>query len=221
MAQQETSANLAQRLAETLRSRLINGELKPGQRLSEASLTATFDVSRNTLREAFRLLTKEGLLRHEPNRGVFVETPSMASIVDIYRVRRMIECGAIEHAYPKHPAVKRMRQAVEMALACRADDDWPGVGSANMVFHASIIDLADSGRLREFFSQISAELRLSFGLLDDPEFLHAPYLDLNKAILELVEADKPKEAAIMLGDYLIQSERTVLRAFARSGISGP
>lgn len=52
------------------------------------------DVSRNSLREAFRLLTKEGLLRHEHNRGVFVATPSVASIIDIYRVRRTIECQA-------------------------------------------------------------------------------------------------------------------------------
>jgi hypothetical protein len=73
------------------------------------------DVSRNSLREAFRLLAKEGLLRHEPNRGVFVATPSMASIIDIYRIRKIIECQALAKAYPKHPAVARMRGAVESA----------------------------------------------------------------------------------------------------------
>jgi DNA-binding GntR family transcriptional regulator len=215
MAEQDSTLTLAQRLAEAIRDRLIAGELKPGQRLSEAALAASLEVSRNSLREAFRLLTKDGLLRHEPNRGVFVSTPSMASIIDIYRVRRMIECRALEQAYPKHPAATRMRLAVERAIECRREKDWVGVGSANMAFHAAIVDLADSPRLNAFYAQTAAELRLSFGLLEDPEFLHAPYLDLNIEILALLEGEKPSEAAKLLAAYLDRSERTVLAAFAR------
>lgn len=217
MAHHDPALTLAQRLAEQIRVRLIDGKLKPGQRLSEAALSDDFDVSRNSLREAFRLLTKEGLLRHEPNRGVFVATPSMASIIDIYRVRRLIECRALEQAYPQHPAVQRMHEAVEAALKCREAKDWVGVGSANMAFHAAIVDLADSTRLNAFYGQIAAELRLSFGLLEDPEFLHAPYVDLNAAILEQLKAGKSVEAARALEAYLERSERTVLAAFARLG----
>lgn len=47
----------------------------PGQKLSEAALSESLDISRNTLREVFRTLTKEGLIKHAPNRGVFVATP--------------------------------------------------------------------------------------------------------------------------------------------------
>lgn len=217
MTTQDAALTLAQRLADSIRSRLIAGELRPGQRLSEATLSSDLDVSRNSLREAFRLLTKEGLLRHEPNRGVFVATPSMASIIDIYRVRRMIECRALEQAYPQHPAVARMQRAVDVALKCRGDGDWVGVGSANMAFHAAIVDLADSARLNAFYAQIAAELRLSFGLLEDPEFLHAPYVDLNASILEQLKAGEAAEAARALEAYLERSERTVLAAFARIG----
>ncbi|WEZ82354.1 GntR family transcriptional regulator [Rhizobium sp. 32-5/1] len=215
MAEQDTTSALAPRLAEEIRDKLIAGELKPGQRLSEAALSVDLDVSRNSLREAFRLLTKEGLLRHEPNRGVFVSTPSMASIIDIYRVRRMIECQAMEKAYPNHPAVARMRDAVDAARIARDAKDWSTVGSKNMVFHAAIVDLADSRRLNAFYAQIAAELRLSFGMLADPELLHAPYVDLNAAILEKLEAGMTSEAATLLEAYLAQSERTVLAAFSR------
>ncbi|MQW88550.1 GntR family transcriptional regulator [Sinorhizobium saheli] len=217
MTKQDTALTLAPRLAEKIRDMLIAGRLKPGQRLSEASLSSDLDVSRNSLREAFRLLTTEGLLRHEPNRGVFVSTPSMASIIDIYRVRRLIECRALEQAYPQHPAVARMRASVEKALECREASDWVGVGSANMAFHAAIVDLADSARLSAFYGQIAAELRLSFGLLEDPEFLHAPYVDMNAAILAQLEEGKTSEAAAALESYLSRSERTVLAAFSRLG----
>lgn len=214
--QPDTTSTLAQRLAARIRDKLIAGELKPGQRLSEAALSTDLDVSRNSLREAFRLLTKDGLLRHEPNRGVFVATPTMASIIDIYRVRRVIECRALEQAYPKHPAVLHMRQAVEQAFTAREVSDWECVGSANMVFHAAIVDLADSARLNAFYAQIAAEIRLCFGTLDDPEFLHAPYVDLNANILATLESGKAKEAAATLEAYLVQSERTVLAAFSRT-----
>lgn len=165
---------LADRLAKGIRTLLISGELMPGQRLSEAAFSERFEVSRNSLREAFRLLTKDGLLRHEANRGVFVAVPTLASVIDIYRVRRMVECGALRQAWHKHPAIRTMRTAVDDARIKRDQADWLGVGSANMKFHAAVVDLLDSARLSDFYERIAAELRLCFGLLKDPEQLHSP-----------------------------------------------
>ena len=207
---------LADRLARRMRALLISGELSPGQRLSEAAFSERFDVSRNSRREAFRLLTKDGLLHHEANRGVFVAVPSMASIIDIYRVRRMLECGALRQAWPQHPAIRIMRQSVSDGQRARDASDWTGVGSANMVFHAAVVDLSDSARLNEFYARISAELRLCFGLLNDPEHLHAPFVDMNATILSLVEENRPVEAAAQMETYLNLAERTMLKALERA-----
>jgi DNA-binding GntR family transcriptional regulator len=202
-------------MAEALRQKITQGEFTPGQRLSEQSLSESLGISRNTLREVFRMLSKEGLLRHEPNRGVFVVIPSIASIIDIYRVRRLIECQAIGQAYPRHPAKKKMREAVETALRCRSNGDWLGVGTANMAFHMAVVELADSERLNQLFGSVLAELRLAFGLLRDAEFLHAPYVEMNLNILELAEAGEFDRAARALNDYLVHSERIVLAVYAR------
>lgn len=207
--------NLTERIAEEIRSQLVNGALTPGQRLSEAALSESLEISRNTLREVFRMLTKEGLLVHEPNKGVSVAVPSMASIIDIYRVRRMIECQALAQAYPMHPALPLMRAAVESAQLLRDEENWPEVGTANMAFHKAIVALADSERLNEMFSHLLAELRLAFGLLRDPHFLHAPYVDMNQKILQIFEAGKASEAAQELHNYLVHSERIILAAYAR------
>lgn len=206
---------LNDRTADLIRQKIVQGEFSPGQRLSEAALSESLEISRNTLREVFRILTKEGLVRHAPNCGVSVAIPSIASIIDIYRVRRLIECQALAQAYPRHPAKKHMRDAVEMALKCRESGDWLGVGTANMEFHMAIVELADSERLNVMFSHLLAELRLAFGLLKDPEFLHAPYVDNNVQILELFEAGKLAESAASLSDYLVHSERIVLAVYAR------
>ncbi|WP_313303530.1 GntR family transcriptional regulator [Diaphorobacter sp.] len=216
--------NLTDRIAENLRNKLVLGEWTPGQRLSEAALCESLDVSRSTLREAFRMLTKEGLLSHEPNKGVSVVVPSIASIIDIYRVRRMIECQSLAQAYPMHPAREHMREAVQTAQACREVLDWPGVGTANMAFHKAVVELADSERLNTMFSHLLAELRVAFGLMQDPQFLHAPYVDMNENILALFEQGRPGDAAAALNDYLVHSERLILAAYARrlaeKGIKG-
>ncbi|KWZ39960.1 GntR family transcriptional regulator [Burkholderia savannae] len=207
--------NVAERVTEQIRESIVQGNFTPGQRLSEAALSESLQISRNTLREVFRVLTKEGLLKHEPNRGVSVAVPSIATILDIYRVRRLIECPAIAQAYPSHPARKHLRDAVEMGLRCRDSGDWQGVGTANMEFHMAIVELADSERLNVMFSHVLAELRLAFGMLQDPEFLHGPYVELNHHILQLFESGKLAECATALSDYLAQSERIVLSACAR------
>lgn len=214
MATNDNSSGLVEQMAGALRLRIIGGALLPGQRLPEARLSEELGISRNTLREVFRLLGRDGLLRHEPNRGAFVATPTMATIHDIYRVRRMVEIPALKQGWPRHQAVARMRAAVEAAEVARAHADWRTVGSANMEFHTAIVALADSPRLTDFFDRIVAEMRLAFGLLGSPEDLHEPYIALNLAILHRLEEGAPAEAADLLDSYLSTSERKLMTAFA-------
>lgn len=139
----------------------------------------------------------------------------MADIIDIYRVRRLIECQALEKAWPLHPAHKAMQAAVEAAQQAREAKDWKHVGSANMAFHAAIVALSDSERLSAMFDDIAAELRLAFGLMDDAEYLHAPYVDLNTRLLQMFMEGQTAAAARDLEAYLVQSERMVLAVYAR------
>ena len=89
------------------------------------------------------------------------------------------------------------------------------MGSANMAFHAGIVALSDSARLSSMFAHLAAELRLAFGMLDDPEYLHAPYVDHNARLLQMLMDGQTKEAAQELETYLVQSERMVLAVYAR------
>jgi DNA-binding GntR family transcriptional regulator len=208
---------LIERIAERIRQKIVQGEFTPGQRLSETALAANLGVSRNTLREVFRLLTQEGLIVHAPNRGVSVTVPGIAAIIDIYRVRRIIECQALAQAYPRHPARAQLRATINTALAARRKNDWQAVGTANMAFHQSVVALADSERLNLMFPRLLAELRLAFGLIRDPEYLHAPFVDMNARIADFLETGERSQAAHAMEDYLVRSERIVLAAYARRG----
>ncbi|WP_306154307.1 GntR family transcriptional regulator [Roseovarius sp. MMSF_3281] len=210
----ESFVALADQVADRIRNLLIFGELKPGERLSEVSLAQAMGVSRNTLREAFRSLTKDGLLVHKTNRGVFVATPSMGAIIDIYHIRRIIECQALRLAHGHHPAVMRMADAVASAHEAHGREAWRAVGSSNMDFHAAIVDLADSPKLTAFYGNLAAELRLAFELLNAPRWLHEPYIAMNGELLAKVQAGEVEAAAAQLERYLSQSERAVLAAFS-------
>ncbi|EKT55578.1 GntR family transcriptional regulator [Providencia sneebia] len=216
MTKQPMTQTLSVTIAETIRYKITIGELTPGQRLSEAALSEELEISRNTLREVFRVLTQEGLLTYAPNKGVFVSVPDMAAIIDIYQVRRLVECDSLRHAYALHPAVQKMKQAICNARVHEQHEDWVGVGTANMQFHTAIVELSDSERLIKLYKNISAELRLAFGHLNDPKILYAPYIDKNQSILELLDKGKNHEAAEALSGYLDLSERTLLAAYKRS-----
>lgn len=207
--------SLGESVTTDIRRLLVEGAFTPGQRLSEISLCERLGVSRNTLREAFRTLAHEGLVTHQPHRGVFVTRPDATSIIEIYRLRRFIECRALSEAWPSHPAVREMCTAVEEARTYREYRDWQAVGTANMAFHGAIVALADSARLNVFFRQILAELRLAFGLMADKEWLHGPYVEMNEQVLETFEGGDKTAAVALLEQYLSQSERIVLAAWER------
>lgn len=204
-------------LVNRLTARLIAGELRPGDRLSETSLAKEFDVSRNTLREAFRVLGEQGLVTHIPHRGVSVASPSTADVVDIYRVRHHVECSVLEHAPRNHPNAAQMEAAVESAEKSAAEENWLEVGTANMAFHNAVVSLSDSRRLMRSFSNVLAELRLAFLKVEVLDFLHAPFIERNREVLEVYRTDSPAAAAVKLGTYLGDSERQVLGAYARAG----
>ncbi len=195
-----------------LRRAIVDGALRPGDPLREERLAAELGVSRNTLREAMRTLAHEGLIVHEANRGARVTSPTRASVRDIYLVRRTVEPPALRTAGPDHPGAVRMRDAVATAQEAARLGDWQAVGTADLAFHRAIVGLCDSPRLDAVLDSILAELRLAFGAIADPEFLHAPFLDDNVTILETFLDGRGEQAADLLADYLVRSEETLFGA---------
>lgn len=204
----------AERVADVLRRRITEGALPPGTQLSEELLKVALQVSRNTLREAFRLLTHEGLLVHKMHRGVFVPELTEADVVDLYRLRRVLECDVVRSLEDLDPALlKPLRDDVEASEAAALGGDWLAVGTANMWFHRHLVGLANSTRLDEITGRLLAELRLLFHVIDTPRALHEPYIARNRALLELLDAGDFERAADELHQYMLDSEAGLLAAF--------
>jgi DNA-binding GntR family transcriptional regulator len=215
------SSSTSERVAGILRTRIMEGLFAPGSRLSEEVLGRALGVSRNTLREAFRLLCHERLTVHEMNRGIFVSVLTTADVVDLYRLRRMLEGGAARLAGDAPPALRRaVVSTVDDGEAAAARGDWLEVRTADLHFHQAIGALAQSTRVDEIMRRALAELRLVFHVITDPEQFHAPYLGRNREIAELVHAGRGAEAEKELCTYLVDAELQLLAAYGQTGAPG-
>jgi DNA-binding GntR family transcriptional regulator len=210
-------SSTAERVAGILRARVIEGAVLPGQQLAEDRIRQALGVSRNTLREAFRLLGHERLLVHEFGRGVFVAEPTARDVTDLYKARRALELTALRGAAGADAtALARVGTAVDEGMRSRDEADFWGIGTANMHFHQAIAALAGSPRIDEIMGRLLAEMRLVFHVMDAPQEFHAPYLDENKKIYELLRERHFDAAADRLAQYLDAAEHQLLEEFSRS-----
>jgi DNA-binding GntR family transcriptional regulator len=215
-------SSIAERVADVLRDRITEGYYRPGTRLSEESIGGELKISRNTLREAFRLLTHERLLSHEPYRGVSVRVLSVHDVVDLYRVRTVIECGALSALSSSRDGADPFRavaDAVAEGERAGAAADWQALGTANIHFHQALVALAGSTRLDELMRGITAELRLVFHVMADPRQFHEPYLTRNREILTLLESGDRAAATSALARYLDDAEHQLVDGYAQAATS--
>ncbi len=219
-------------VVEHLRAAILDGRVRPGDRLAESRLVAGLGVSRNTLREAFRVLAHERLVEHVPNRGVFVRRLSVAEAREVYRTRRILELGALresavrlaEGARPSESGtdvarewadgVAAVRDAVRDGLRARDERDWAAVGSANGRFHLALAALAGNETLDRLLRALLTEMRLLFVVVAPAREVHADYLEDNVRIAGLVEAGELARAGTVLEDYLLRAERRLVGWYA-------
>lgn len=208
------------KVADSLRDAIIEGRLAPGSRLSEEALVKDLGVSRNTLREAFRLLSHDGLLVHRFNRGVFIPELDVHDLIDLYRLRRLIEPHVVRSltGYDRH-RLTSLHEAVAAAEKSSARGRWSEVITANMRFHQALVALADSPRLDALLQRLLAEMRLIFAVVDNPQPLYEPYVAQNRSLYQGLTEGRFEEMATFLEDYLRESEAALHKALSGARMS--
>jgi DNA-binding GntR family transcriptional regulator len=203
----------AERVADILRTRIIEGYFRPGNRLSEETIVGDLEISRNTLREAFRLLSHERLLLHELHRGVSVRKLSVEDVIDLYRVRKAVECATVRGLVSGQSGIDKISAAVVDGELAAEAGDWQQVGTANLRYHQAVVALAQSPRLDELMRGVLAELRLVFHVMSDTRRFYEPYLTRNRQILGRIQAGDGPGADELLAGYLDDAERQLVKAY--------
>ena len=151
-------------LTETLRRRILDGDLQPGTPLREEALSSEYDVARHSLRSALRSLQGEGIVQIEPNRGARVTSLSPEDVRGLSELRMALEVEAARMALERGggslPASVHRRADRLAALCRRSRPSWGAVAEAHEALHHEIVLAADSPRLTATHEQAGAELRL-------------------------------------------------------------
>lgn len=184
------------------------GDFQPGERLIESDLTRRFDISRNTLREAYAALVSQGLLVRVPNRGVFLASPDAALVRDMYRARTALEVTALRTGDVDGDLLDEIVRRGEVA---QAEQRWRDVGSLNQEFHRTIVASLRSDLLDETMDRILALMRLAF--LAVTEFdgtFHDEFVEYNRATVDVLRNDGRDAAAQRMLEYLDHAQRQTL-----------
>src|SRR5712671_2139104 len=133
---QITRVSVADQVAALLRQRILEGEFRPGTQLQELPLASSLGVSRNTMREAIRILSLEGLLRRSLHRGAAVYQLSLRDVLEIYQLRRIREFPAVlAPRDPDQELLQERRNEVGQYELAVHDRNWYREGSHDLHFH--------------------------------------------------------------------------------------
>lgn len=194
-------------MASILRQRILNGELRPGSALQEVPLAASLGVSRNTMREAMRILSLEGLLKRSIHRGVAVSQLSLKDVKEIYHLRRMLEIPAVLGAKANNADVLlELRNAFEGYERSVRECDWMQAVSFDLQFHSLLIRFHHNRRLETFYQKLIGEVRMGMVLVDRRHDDPGGLVPVHRKIYQLLAAGKLKECAAVLSQHLDDSE---------------
>jgi len=216
--------SVADQAAGILRQRILVGEWRPGSSLEEIPLAASLGVSRNTMREAMRILCLEGLLKRSAHRGIAVAQLSLKDVEEIYHVRRVLEISAVEAAAVLPPDLLReLRMALEGYERSVQTRDWVDAVSHDLHFHALLIRLLENKRLEAFYQKTIAELRMGMVLVDRRHDEPGMLVPVHRKLFQLLTAGKRKECAAVLARHLDDSESRLCRIMngQLSGVDRP
>jgi DNA-binding GntR family transcriptional regulator len=123
-----------------LRRRIVHGEVTAGTRLRLRQLADELNLSEMPIREALRLLQRDGLISFESHRGATVTDVSAEQVIEQISVRMWLEVLATEEAAGKHTpkALQAMGAALERADAASKADNWTRFTRENRTFHELI-----------------------------------------------------------------------------------
>ena len=161
MSRPAARTSLHDEVAQRLRDMVVEGQLEPGERLNERVLCEQLQVSRTPLREAYRVLAAEGLLRILPNRGAMVTPLSVTELDATIEVLAALEelTGRLVAARIDDAALARIEARHHEMLAHHLRGDLPAYFKANQDIHLALVDAAGNPVLAHEYRLLNARIR--------------------------------------------------------------
>ncbi|MGY1969057.1 GntR family transcriptional regulator [Nocardia gipuzkoensis] len=170
-------------IAAHLRNELIEGTLAAGSRMTEEALCARFSAGRHSVRAAIQILTSEGLLVHERNKGAVVPMITDERIDEMCSYRSVLELGALRMALQRGADWSAVEAAVR-ALEIMSDDaPWREIIEAHAAIHRAITNEGRNARVTEAHDASEAELEFMLAIIK-PDYSASRLAAMHRHLLE-------------------------------------
>jgi DNA-binding GntR family transcriptional regulator len=203
---------LGEAVYQSLISSLFNGNLKPGQMLSENIIASRLGVSRTPVREALNRLQIEGLVTPIRGRRVIVSIPSDQDIEDVYNIRLMVETEALRKISREDlPLIQQLETYALEAKQYLTQNDIIRLGQKNTQFHQCLISVLKNRRLEMFLDSLRDVVSLyRFQSLRQGEWAAESGHDHEKLVNFLKEGSYDK-AIELLQKHLMTAKEILIR----------
>jgi DNA-binding GntR family transcriptional regulator len=148
-------------VVERLRDMIVEGELATGERLHDANLAATLNVSRTPIREAIKLLATEGLVDLLPGRGARVSEMSNDDIMELFETIAGVERYACELAAERMSErdLERLRRLHERMARHHAAGERQPYFKLNHEIHLAIVVASRNTTLQAIHGSLMSRAR--------------------------------------------------------------
>jgi len=196
-----------------LKAKIITGEISPGVRLDETRISERLDISRPPIREAFRRLESEHLVYTMPRKGTFVSNISIEDFIELYQVRCMAECCAVEILEEKNiREIEALDAALNNVEKLSIPPDATPAQELKLVvkiqdFHVKIVEAAHNSRLSSFYETINSNVcRYTYIYRSAQDMVKAWKFEHRK-IANLLKNGSYSEARRLLTDHIYSYRR--------------
>jgi DNA-binding GntR family transcriptional regulator len=210
-------SSLTEALYESVRKRIVNGDIPQGEKLTEVRLATEYNVARPTAKACLERLTALGLLRRTAHKTAVVPKLDEAEIRDLFFSRVTIERAAVSalaETGEVPSAAARAQVAIEYAARDRLFENQV---EADIAFHSALVAAVGSRRLSRMHELIIGEVQLTMGQYQAHRTANPTNVAKeHAAILKAIEDGDPAGAAEHLGYHLEQAQGRLLSALPKA-----
>jgi DNA-binding GntR family transcriptional regulator len=218
--QKSIKPNLGPKVADILRDAILQGELKPNERINETLISAKLRISKSPIREALRILESENLVQTHDRKGTFVKELTAKEIEELYMVLSLISRAAIRCAtnFIKGNIERELKSLMnQMERNFESSDIRKNVLLARR-FHSFIIKASENDLLLRIFDFLRIqEERCRFLTVtvasDDIAEAHSEHIEIAKALLKR----NVEEAELLVKDHFTKGSQRALKALLEAG----
>lgn len=197
---------LSQQIYERLKANVLNGSFTFNERLSTEDLAAHFQVSAMPVRDALKLLEADGLVEIVPRRGAFVTSVGREDVEEIFQIRQIIECAAVENlAFLADAIIEQLRTVLQQMEALRVGEsysEYPQYVQLDARFHSLIVAIPGNTRLSELYQGLHWPIQLLLVLSKSEHQRARQTMDEHGAIVDALVARDVIKAQRVISTHL-------------------